>query len=192
MNILGLTGKTGSGKSTVAQYLRTKGCFVIDGDVVAREIVLPDAPALKKLCEAFGNDILLPDGSLDRKRLAQKAFSKAENTSLLNSITHPFIKAEFEALIKKAQAEGFQTVVIDAAALLESDCKSLCEKIIVVHAPESVRLERILERDKITVEQALLRMNSQKADEYYFSQADYIVRNYDDFDFKKELEEVVI
>lgn len=188
MQIFGLTGKTGAGKSTVASYLKEKGWFIIDGDVVAREIVLPGKPALKELVKAFGEDIILSDGELDRKALARKAFCNREKTELLNSITHPFIKERFEELINEARKKGFMKVIIDAAALLESDCKDLCQKIIVVHAPEEIRLERILERDKITKEQALIRINGQKEDEYYLSRADYIVRNYEGFDYKKEID----
>lgn len=190
MLILGLTGKTGAGKSTVAAILKEKGCAVIDGDAVAREIVKPGMPCLEKLCAAFGNDILLPDGSLDRKGLAKKAFSSKENTALLNSVTHPFIKSRFEDFISAAEKSGFRTAVIDAAALLESDCKDLCGKIAVVHAPEEIRLQRILERDGITREQALIRMNGQREDEYYISQADYVIRNYGDFSLEKELEKI--
>ena len=177
MLVIGLTGKTGAGKSTVASYLKEKGCFVIDGDLVAREIVMPSSPALKELAEAFGKDIILEDGSLDRKALAQKAFSSAEGTALLNRITHPHIKARFEELLAKASKEGFAVAVIDAAALLESDCKNLCEKITVVHADEKIRLERILSRDGITREQAMTRINGQKDDNYYLRQADIVIFN---------------
>ena len=177
MLVTGLTGKTGAGKSTVASYLKEKGCFVIDGDLVAREIVMPSSPALKELAEAFGKDIILEDGSLDRKALAQKAFSSAEGTALLNRITHPHIKARFEELLAKASKEGFAVAVIDAAALLESDCKNLCEKITVVHADEKIRLERILSRDGITREQAMTRINGQKDDNYYLRQADVVIYN---------------
>lgn len=187
MLILGLTGKTGAGKSTVAEYLKKKGAFIIDGDLVAREIVSVGAPCLKMLSEAFGEDIILPDGSLDRKLLAKKAFSGEKSTALLNSITHPFIKERFTELIKKAEKEGFSLCVIDAAALLESDCKDLCEKIAVVHAPESIRLERILKRDNIKKEDALVRIRGQKSDEYYLSQADIIINNFQGFDFEREL-----
>ena len=177
MLVIGLTGKTGAGKSTVASYLKEKGCFVTDGDLVAREILMPSSPALKELAEAFGKDIILEDGSLDRKALAQKAFSSAEGTTLLNRITHPHIKARFEELLAKASKEGFAVAVIDAAALLESDCKDLCEKIIVVHADEQIRLERILSRDRITYEQAMTRINGQKDDNYYLRQADIVIFN---------------
>lgn len=177
MQVYGLTGKTGAGKSSVALLLKEKGFFVIDGDLVAREIVLPGSEALGQLSAAFGKDIILADGSLDRKRLAQRAFSSSENTALLNEITHPFIKKRFEELLHKAEEEGFERAVIDAAALLESDCRELCERIIVVHADEKTRLERILRRDGITPEQALTRIRGQKDDDYYLSQADYVIVN---------------
>lgn len=190
MLILGLTGKTGAGKSTVASYMKEKGCFIIDGDVVAREIVAPCSPALSELCKAFGDDILLSDGSLDRKALAAKAFASKENTSLLNSITHPHIKKRFEQLVLKAENEGFDVAVIDAAALLESECKDLCEKIIVVHADESVRLERILRRDGITKEQAITRIKGQMDDNYYFTQADVIIFNGEKESLENELDKL--
>lgn len=187
MLILGLTGKTGAGKSTVAEYLGKNGCFIIDGDVVAREIVLPFSPALKELCESFGEDIILSDGSLDRKKLASRAFSSPENTARLNDITHPHIKRRFEELISKAKEEGYKAAVIDAAALLESDCKDLCEKIVVVHAEKELRLKRILCRDSITEKQALERINGQKSDDYYLSQADTVIYNGENNSLETEL-----
>lgn len=190
MLILGLTGKTGAGKSTVAAYLKEKGCFIIDGDVIAREIVTPPSKALRELADAFGEDILLADGRLDRKALAAKAFSSKEKTDLLNSVTHPHIKRRFEELIAKAEKEGFAVAVIDAAALLESDCKELCQKIIVVHADEKLRLERILSRDGITREQAMTRINGQREDNYYFEQADIIIRNGKDTSLETELDKL--
>lgn len=177
MLVIGLTGKTGAGKSTVASYLKEMGCFIIDGDLVAREIVFPSSPCLKELAEAFGEDILLTDGSLNRKALAQKAFSSKEGTALLNSITHPHIKRRFSELLAEGRTQGFSVAVIDAAALLESDCKDFCKKIIVVHADEKVRLERILSRDGITYEQAMTRINGQRDDSYYLSQADTVIYN---------------
>lgn len=190
MLIIGLTGKTGAGKSTVAAYLEKQGCFIIDGDKVAREVVLPSSPALAELADAFGEDIILADGSLDRKALAQRAFSSREKTELLNSITHPHIKRRFEELIKKAQCEGFAAAVIDAAALLESDCRELCKKIIVVHADEKLRLKRILERDGISREQALTRIKGQLDDNYYFERADIIIYNNEGSDLAAELEKL--
>ncbi len=194
MRVLALTGKTGAGKSTVAEYLKSKGCYIIDGDKIAREVTNKGKPCLKALCDAFGEDILLSDGNLNRKALAKKAFSCPENTALLNSITHPYIKLEFVQMLDDAEKQGFKTAVIDAAAILESDCKNLCSSVIVVHAPENIRLERILYRDKIDTDAALTRIRAQKSDDYYLSKADVIINNfipYNLVDELKKLEELI-
>lgn len=186
MQIFGLTGKSGSGKSTAAKMLAEKGFFIIDGDVLAREAVQnPDV--IKTLCEFFGDGILCPDGGLDRKKLAEKAFSSIENTEKLNLATHGEIDRLIRREIARAQKEGFDKCVIDAAALLESPSRSLCEKIIAVTAPKEIRLQRILLRDKISAEAALQRINAQKSDEYYLENADVVLRNYPPFSLSREL-----
>ncbi len=187
MTVYGLTGKTGAGKSTVAALLKEKGFYIIDGDVIARHITDKGKPALGLLADYFGRDVIDPEGSLDRKLLASRAFATAENTAMLNSITHPLICREFEAEIEKAEREGYEKAVIDAAALLESECKNLCEKIIVVYAPEEMRLQRILSRDGITEKEAKTRMGAQKSDEYYFSFADIIVKSFPPHDIEQQL-----
>lgn len=192
MKVYGLTGKTGAGKSTVALKLAKLGFYIIDGDVIARGITEKGKPALNELANEFGCDIIESDGSLNRKLLASRAFKDKESTAKLNRITHPLIKKEFEAELMKAQNEGFAFAVIDAAALLESSCKDLCEKIIVVTAPEDIRLARILKRDNITKEQALIRINAQFPDEYYNEKADILIRNYPPFEsnIDKQLKEL--
>lgn len=187
MKVYGLTGKTGAGKSTVAEKLEKMGFCVIDGDKIARSITEKGKPAISILANEFGCDIIEDDGSLNRKLLASRAFKDRESTAKLNAITHPIIKAEFEKELRKAEAEGFSFAVIDAAALLESSCKDLCEKIIVVTAPEEIRLSRILLRDGITKEQALIRINAQFPDEYYNEKADILIRNYPPYEKEIEL-----
>lgn len=187
MITLGLTGKTGAGKTTVASYLKEKGCYIIDGDIIARQITEKDSEVLPVLQKAFGEDILDENGELIRATLAKRAFSSKENTALLNSITHPVIKQRCADEMAKAESLGYKTALIDAAALLDSDCRDLCHKIVVVTAPEEVRLERILQRDGITKDQAMTRINAQKSDEYYFSHADIIIRTYPPYDLQEEL-----
>ncbi|MBR2893690.1 MAG: dephospho-CoA kinase [Clostridia bacterium] len=187
MLTIGLTGKTGAGKSTAALYLKEKGCHIIDGDVIARQITEKGSPVLLQLQQAFGEDILDEKGELIRKRLAERAFSSRQGTALLNSITHPEIKRRCQKEIALAKSMDCKAAVIDAAALLEGDCKELCEKIVVVTAPEDIRLERILARDAITRQQAATRIKAQRDDEYYFSQADIIIRNYPPYDIQDEL-----
>ena len=194
MLTIGLTGKTGAGKSTVASYLKEKGCYIIDGDIIARQITEKGSDVLPMLQKAFGDDILDEKGCLIRKLLAERAFSSKENTALLNSITHPAIKKRCEKEMAFAESQGFRTAVIDAAAILESDCKDLCDKIVVVTAPEEIRLERILERDTISLQQALTRINAQKDDDYYFSRAHIIIRNHPPYNTEEEflkLEELI-
>ncbi|MBQ7598788.1 MAG: dephospho-CoA kinase [Clostridia bacterium] len=177
MKIYGLTGKTGAGKSTAAALLREKGWYVIDGDVLARQVTQKGSPVLQTLASVFGADILLPDGSLDRKALVRKVNARADGKQQLDAITHPAIDALLRAEVQKAQNAGFTRCVFDAAALLESPSKALCEKIIVVTAPESVRLQRIRSRDGLSEEDARARMRMQKEDDYYLSQADIIIEN---------------
>ena len=187
MKVYGLTGKTGAGKSTVAEKLEKMGFCVIDGDKIARSITEKGKPAISILANEFGCDIIEDDGSLNRKLLASRAFKDRESTAKLNAITHPIIKAEFEKELRKAEAEGFSFAVIDAAALLESSCKDLCEKIIVVTAPEKISLSRVLLIDGITKEQALIRINAQFPDEYYNEKADILIRNYPPYEKEIEL-----
>lgn len=189
MTVYGLTGKTGAGKSTASALLKEKGFYIIDGDVIARHITDKGKPALNELCSFFGDDILFADGTLNRRLLASRAFSSRENTDMLNRITHPKIYDECLEEIKKAEKEGFENALIDAAALLESSCRNLCEKIIVVYAPEEIRLERLLKRDSISREEIQRRMSAQREDEYYFSNADIIIRNYPPYSLKQQLQE---
>ncbi len=186
MIVYGLTGKTGAGKSTVASLLSKKGFFVIDGDLIARRVTEKGSPVLDDLAGYFGMDILLPDKTLDRKKLAARAFASKSATEKLCELTHPEIHRLFVEEIKKAERAGFEFCLIDAAALLESPSKALCEKIIVVFCPEELRLERILKRDNITRQQALQRIGAQKDDSFYLSQADIIINNYPPYDIEKE------
>ena len=183
--LVGLTGKTGAGKSTISEYLSKKGAYVIDGDIIARVVLEKDKTLLPSLCDAFG-DILFEDGTLDRKKLALKAFSTPENTKLLNSIMHPAINK----LIHKESEKAFlshEVVVVDAAAIIESGFADECDLLIVVQAPVSVRMERIMKRDNITKEDALVRINGQKEDSFYTSKADFVVNNYEPFITADEL-----
>ena len=173
--LLGLTGKTGAGKSTVSRYLKDKGAYVIDGDIVAREILVDNPTLLNILAENFGSDILEND-VLNRKKLAEKAFSTPENTALLNSIMHPAINDKIQLQANEA-FKTFDVVIVDAAAIIESGYADTCDKLIVVTAPEEIRKERIMKRDNILEKDALIRIKGQKDDNFYLRRADYIIKN---------------
>ena len=190
MTVWGLTGKSGSGKTTASKLLEKKGFYAVDGDVLARRATEKGSPVLKKLADFFGDDILLPDGTLDRRKTAERAFSTPENTKKLNEITHGEIDRLFSLEIEKAKKAGYENCLFDAAALLESPSKERCDKIIVVTAPLEVRLKRILARDSITEQEALRRINAQKDDEYYFRHADILIRNYPPFSLEEQLRKI--
>lgn len=190
MEIYALTGKTGSGKTTVAGLLSEKGFYVIDGDVLARKVTEKGSEVLKELSDCFGEDILEGDGSLKRAELAKRAFSSEEARQSLNRITHTAIHKLFLEETEKAEKEGYKYCLFDAAAILESPSRVYCKKIIVVYAPYDVRLGRILERDGISEEAARRRMDAQKSDEYYSSYADIIINNFPPHNLEEEIRKV--
>ncbi|MFR7818918.1 dephospho-CoA kinase [Candidatus Pseudoruminococcus sp.] len=173
--VIGLTGQTGAGKSTVSDAMKKCGCGIIDADKIAREVVEPKTDCLKMLTNAFGCDIINKDGSLNRKKLAEKAFSSKENTKLLNEITHPHIVELTKQRIAEYFANGCEIVVFDAPQLFESGSDKLCDIIVSVIASQECRLQRIISRDSISREQALSRMKVQLSEEYFREHSDYIL-----------------
>ena len=188
--IIGITGESGSGKSTVCERLREKGFVIIDADKIARSITEKGSPVLGKLAEAFGNDIIKDDGSLDRRLLASRAFSDYESKNRLDSITHPEIVFLCE---KKASDEtkNGNNVIIDAPLLFTSGLWKICRKTVKVYAPEDVRLERILKRDNITKEEALLRFSKQTAESEASESADVIINNYEPYNLDDEIQKII-
>ncbi len=188
--IIGLTGQTGAGKTSVGQLLSAEGCEIIDTDKIAREITEKGSPVLSVLAETFGEDIL-ENGELNRKLLASRAFSSRENTEKLNAVTHPEITKRVKKRIEEAFKNGKKAAVIDAAALFESGEDRLCDFTVAVICPEEIRLERIMKRDSITEEQARARIKAQHDEQYYIHNAHMIIRNYPPYDLKRQLREVI-
>lgn len=172
--IIGLTGQTGAGKSTVCDFLREKGLLVIDCDKVARQVTEKGSKTLSSLADAFGNDIILEDGSLNRRELASRAFQSAEKTALLNSITHPAIT---EAIKKVIDEHKDKNIILDAPTLIESGVYKLCDMIVSVLADSCVRKERIMARDNLTLSEAEKRMSAQKDDSFYKEYSDVVILN---------------
>lgn len=173
--ILGLTGPTGAGKSAAAAGMKARGCAVIDADQLARKAVEPGSPALSELAAAFGPDILDETGALNRALLAQRAFVSSEATQRLNRITHPYIIRLTEEEIRQYAEKGVPLIVLDAPLLYESGMDRLCDAVAAVIAPKQTRLERIMRRDGISRESALLRMSAQNKDEFYTDRARYVL-----------------
>lgn len=180
--IIGLTGQSGAGKSTASRLLEDNGFTVINADLLVRRIYQSNSPCLKTIAAVFGDDIINPDGTPDRKLLAERAFSSKAQTALLSSIVHPFVTAELLSELKKAAHSGISEVIYDAPQLFESNTDVVCDKIISVVADDSVRLRRICSRDNITTEAALMRMNAQLSEEFFRDNSDYVLENNSDFD----------
>ena len=169
--IIGLTGPSGAGKSSLSQKAKELGFKVVDCDKVARKATEKGTDGLKVLVKVFGEDILNEDKTLNRAKLAQKAFSSADSTELLNKTIFPFIITLVENELKGDK------ILLDAPTLFESGIDSLCDKTIAILADKDIRLSRIIARDNITKEAALLRINAGKPKEFYEQRADYIIYN---------------
>lgn len=175
--VIGLTGPTGAGKSTVCQALARAGYGIVDTDRLAREVVRPGSDCLRRLVEAFSPAILQADGSLDRRELARRAFAAPEQTRLLNDITHPAIVALCEAQLARFQEEGRRGAVIDAPLLFESGLSARCHRVVAVVAAPEVRLRRLRQRDGLPEEELRRRMAAQPDESAYTERADTVLRN---------------
>ncbi len=181
--VVGLTGPTGSGKSEVARVFTNFNIPVIDADEIARKVVEPGSKCLKKLVDAFSDEILQTDGTLNRRELAKRAFATPEKTQLLNSITHPYIIELIKIIIIRMEQTHEKIAVLDAPLLFESGLDSICNKTVAVLAPYQIRLERILLRDNnLTEQEARARMSTQKPEEYYTARASTVLYNDGDFE----------
>lgn len=190
MKIIGLTGQTGAGKSTVCKALEKEGYFHIDADRVYWSLLTPNSGLIKKLEAAFGEDIILPDGTLDSRALSKKAFKTPEGARLLSEVTHPAVIKKINEIIREKEAENIKGVLIDAIGLFESGANKLCDFTVSVTAPEEIRLKRIVKRDNISVEEALLRINAQKDEEFFVEAADVVIRNFPPYDLRKEIKRI--
>ncbi len=175
MFTIGLTGQTGAGKSTFADYLRGKYGFVhIDTDKISREVIKTKTA---ELAEKFGSDVLNSDGTPNRKALAKKAFSSRENTEKLNRIMHPSIMKEVGLLIAAAEKSGAAGAVIDGAALIESGTVKDFDTSVCIVADRELRRRRIIERDGLSDEDAETRLNGQKDESFYIANTEHKIVN---------------
>lgn len=187
MRIIGLTGGIATGKSQVSSILSELGAMVIDADIVAREVVQKGLPAWQQLKDTFGEEYFLSNGELNRRKLGQLVFSHPDELAKLNSITHPAIKAKIEERINDLKVQGYNgIVVVDAALLLEAGWETMVDQVWVVDAPIEKRIERLMNRDNLTRDQALSRINSQMSQQERIAKADKIIYNNSNIDSLKE------
>lgn len=175
MKLIGLTGGIGAGKSTVSDYLKQKGYPVLDADLVAREIVEPGTETLSELSRTFGEEILNPDGSLDRGALAKIAFSDPENKKILDQIMHGKV---IEILLSRAKAITEEPVVfIDVPLLFETGMDRYMDQVWLVDADEDVRIQRVMERDGSSMEDVQKRIRYQSGRDEKIKRSDVVLNN---------------
>jgi dephospho-CoA kinase len=175
--IIGLTGGIGSGKTTVAALFAQKGAFVIDTDLIAREVVQTDSPILEAIQREFGDEVIRSDGELDRTALARIIFADDAKRAKLNALTHPEILKRVLALIGAQPPDAIIVVVVPL--LFESGFDRSCDRSVAVVASPELRRHRLQERDGLSVSEVEARMRAQLPDAEYEKRADIVIRNED-------------
>ena len=177
MTVIGITGPTGAGKTTVLGVLRDMGGAVADCDAVYHELLRTSAPMRDELKNRFGETIFDDAGDLRRKELGAIVFGDQTALADLNAITHRHIVAELERRIARARAEGRPAIALDAIALLESGAGGLCSVTVAVTAPEEARVRRIMAREGIPEEYARARVAAQKPSAWFEEHCTHTLRN---------------
>lgn len=175
--VIGLTGQSGAGKTTVSGVFSQNGFAVIDADIISREVTQKGQPCLGELAEAFGSDILNIDGTLNRKKLGGIVFSDKEKLRQLNGIIYPYIIYRIISRIDELSEAGEKLILLDAPTLFEANADDLCDLIISVTADEDIRLRRITVRDGITPEAAKRRFESQYSEHFFINHSDFVIKN---------------
>jgi dephospho-CoA kinase len=184
MLIIGITGPSGSGKSAASEHLSKQGFTIIDADKVYHSMISMPSDCVSELAASFGEEILNSDGGIHRPSLAKMVFGdeNKENLLLLNKIAHKYVAVEIEKMISAYCANGVSHFIIDAPLLIEAGVDKICDFVISVLADRDVRANRISERDKIDLESAYRRIDSQKPDGFYEEHSHYVLYNNSSFE----------
>jgi dephospho-CoA kinase len=175
MRVIGLTGGIASGKSTTARLLRDLGAHVVDADQLARDVVMPGQPALAEIARAFGPEVITPEGTLDRKRLGAVVFGDADKRRRLEAITHPRIAILTQERLAGLRAEGLPVAVYEAALLVENGTHRGLDGLIVTRCDDETQLQRIVERDGLSREEARARIAAQLPLAQKVAAADWVI-----------------
>ena len=172
---VGLTGGIGAGKSEVSSLLRERGAVIIDADLIAREVVEPGTPGLAAVVAEFGEDVLLPDGALDREKVGSIVFADRDRLAALNAIVHPLVGERMQELVDAAPADAI--VVYDVPLLAENGLAEMYEVVVVVDAPVEIQLDRLTSRRGMTEQDARARIAAQASREERRAVATHVIDN---------------
>ncbi|KML16474.1 dephospho-CoA kinase [Bacillus sp. LK10] len=190
--VIGLTGGIASGKSTVSQMIKEKGIRVVDADIIAKEAVSKGSAALHQIVQTFGEEVLLPNGELNRQQLGAIIFSDEEKRKKLNAIVHPEVRKEMLEQRDEGVSNNETFVVLDIPLLFESKLEGLVDRIIVVYTTPDLQLSRLMNRNDLSEEEALKRIHSQQPLDEKCQKADRVIENTKDLAFmRKQLENIL-
>jgi dephospho-CoA kinase len=179
--LVGITGSIACGKTTVSRMLEELGSPVIDFDILARKVVAPGTPALKRIAEYFGKQVLTPDGNLDRKKMGGLVFQDAEKRKKLEGFIHPLIYEEFVRQVNHIAGLNPEAVIQGVVPLLiEQNLQTLFDQVVVVYISEAEQIRRLIRRDDISLEAALDRIKSQMPVAAKLNFADFVINNEQD------------
>ena len=189
MKIVGITGGIGSGKSTVVKMFKDLGIPVYIADDKAKKL-MQDSKELKvNIIQLLGKNAYV-DGKLNRKFIASKVFTNPEKLNALNAVVHPAVHKDFKKWIKGQDETAIPYCIYEAAILFESGRQDICDRVILVTAPQSVRIDRVVRRDNTSRDQIIKRMNYQWSEEEKKQLADIVIENTDLADTKKQVQDV--
>lgn len=174
--IIGVTGNIASGKSETARILQQKGCALVDADAVGHELYGYDRALVQQLAAEFGQDVLLSNGTLNRKKLGSLVFGRPEALATLNRIVHPALINAIRERIRSSQ-RVMNRLVLDAALIIELGFAKEVDYLVFVSASVEVRLKRLMERSGLTEEEAMRRIESQMPEESKLPHADFVIKN---------------
>ncbi|EPS65424.1 hypothetical protein M569_09353, partial [Genlisea aurea] len=177
MRLVGLTGGISSGKSTVSNLFRAEGIPIVDADVVARDVLKKGRGGWRKVVAAFGDEVLLSNGEIDRARLGQIVFNDVDKRKLLNSLLAPYLSSGIILQVLKLWLKGYKIIVLDVPLLFEAKLDRWTKPIVVVWVNPETQLERLMARDGSSSEDAMSRINAQMSLDLKRSKADIVIDN---------------
>lgn len=191
MKIIGITGSSGSGKTTVSNAFGEKYLAeIINADKVVKEMSIPGTEYMKKIEENFGKEVFLSDGNLNRKLLAEKIYHNSNDLETLNKLTFKYVVNEIKRRVLSVK-NNIDFIVIDAPLLIESGLDKLCDYIIAVIADENVKIKRICARDDLSLDTAKKRLQIQKEDSFYVEKASFVISNNEENGLEEKIEDIV-